>query len=111
MKGIKKTIAAGLALICAVSVTACEDAAPVSSGNISDAPITTVPVTTSATLNEKDAAAVAEIDIGAEKLENPTVKFLSSWDLNPKEGQTLSVALEMFQTQYGGRIDFIQTTW
>ncbi len=111
MKGIKKTIAAGLALICAVSVTACEDAAPVSSGNISDAPITTVPVTTSATLNEKDAAAVAEIDIGAEKLENPTVKFLSSWDLNPKEGQPLAVALEMFQTQYGGRIEFIQTTW
>lgn len=112
MNGIKKTIAAGLALICAVTVTACEDTAPVSSsGNSTGAPVTTAPTTTPATMKEEDAAAVAEIDIGAEKLENPTVKFFSSWDLNPAEGQPLSVALEMFQTQYGGRIEYVQVPW
>ncbi len=112
MNAIKKTIAAGLALVCAVTVTACEDSAPVSSGDgVSSAPVATTSNTTPATLNEEDAEKVAEIDIGAEKLENPTVKFLSSWDLNPKEGQPLSVALEMFQTQYGGKIEYVQTPW
>ena len=111
MNAIKKTIAAGLALVCAVAVTACEDTAPVSSGGVSSAPVTTAPNTTPATMKEEDASKVAEIDIGAEKLENPTVKFLSSWDLNPAEGQPLSVALEMFQTQYGGKIEYVQTPW
>ena len=111
MNDIKKTIAAGLALVCAVAVTACEDTAPVSSGGVSSAPVTTAPNTTPATMKEEDASKVAEIDIGAEKLENPTVKFLSSWDLNPAEGQPLSVALEMFQTQYGGKIEYVQTPW
>lgn len=113
MNNIKKSIAAGLALICALTVTACEETGPESSGNSSDAPNApvTTPATTPATMKEEDAAAVAEIDIGAEKLENPTVKFLSSWDLNPAEGQPLSVALEMFQTQYGGKIEYVQTTW
>ena len=62
-----KTIAAGLALVCAVTVTACEDSAPVSSGDgVSSAPVATTSNTTPATLNEEDAEKVAEIDIGAD---------------------------------------------
>lgn len=64
-----------------------------------------------ATMNKEDADKIAEINIGAEKLENGVVKFLSSWYLNPAEGQPIAPALEMFQSQYGGRIEDINTTW
>lgn len=114
MTKFKRILAAALAVLCTVSVTACDEAAPQSSNAASGgttAPPTTSAATTKATMNEEDAAAVAEIDIGAEKLENGTVKFLSSWDINPAEGQPLPVSLEMFQTQYGGNIEFVFTTW
>ena len=113
MKRFKNIIAAMLALCCTIAVTACDDEAPVSSGNSSaanTAPATTA-ATTTATMNEDDAEKVAEIEIDAKQLENGTVKFLSSWDLNPAEGQPISVALEMFQTKYGGRIELVNTTW
>ncbi len=112
MTNIKRIMAAATALMCTVALTACEETAqPSSSTGGSPAPATTSAVTTQATMNEEDAAAVAEIDIGAEKLENGTVKFLSSWDLNSAEGQPVPVALEMFHTQYGGNIELIHTTW
>ncbi len=110
MKNTKRITAAALALSSLMALTACEQEAPVSSSGTSASPVTTA-ATTKATMNEEDAAAVAEIDIGAQKLENPKVRFLSSWDLNPAEGQPLSVALEMFQTQYGGEIVFEFTPW
>ncbi len=112
MTNIKKIMAAAIALMCTVTLTACEESTqPSSSAGVSPAPATTSALTTQATMNEEDAAAVAEIDIGAKKLENGTVKFLSSWDLNPAEGQPVPVALEMFHTQYGGKIELISTTW
>ncbi|MGN1119956.1 MAG: hypothetical protein ACI4Q4_06330, partial [Oscillospiraceae bacterium] len=110
MKNTKRITAAALALSSLMALTACEEEAPENSTATSAPPVTTA-ATTKATMNEEDAAAVAEIDIGAEKLENPKVRFLSSWDLNPAEGQPLSVALEMFQTQYGGEIVFEFTPW
>ncbi len=116
MKRFKKVISAVLALGCVLSLSACVTEEPVSSGGgdsnsgTSSAPQTTTTANT-ATMKEDDAEKVAEIDIGAEKLENPTVKFLSSWDLNPAEGQPISVELEMFQTQFGGRIEYVQCPW
>ncbi len=119
MKCFKKIIASVLALCCVLSVSACVDEGSVGSSGSGDsgagtsntgAPQTTTTANT-ATMNESDAEKVAEIDIGAEKLENGTVKFLSSWDLNPAEGQPISVALEMFQTQYGGKIEYIDCPW
>lgn len=112
MKTFKKIICAALAVSCIASIAGCtEEAASSSNGSSTPAAPQTTAATTKATMNEEDAAAVAEIDIGAEKLENPKVRFLSSWDLNPAEGQPLSVALEMFQTQYGGEIVFEFTPW
>lgn len=114
MKNFKRITAAALALMCIAAVTGCDESpAADASGAVSGtaSPPKATVATTKATMNEEDAAAVAEIDIGAEKLENPTVKFLSSWDLNPAEGQPVSVALEMFQTQYGGIIELVSCTW
>lgn len=113
MKTIKKITAAALALACVMTATACDESAPAGSSaptSTSGAP-TTSAKTTKATMNEEDASKVAEIDIGAEKLENGTVKFLSSWDINPTEGNPVPVSLEMFQTQYGGSIELVYTTW
>ncbi len=115
MKTYKKILAAALAAASLAALTACDEE-PAGSGVPSDSSNAGTPpkaseATTKATMNEEDAEKVAEIDIGAEKLENPDVKFLSSWDLNPAEGQPISVALEMFQTQYGGRIEYVNCSW
>lgn len=117
MKRFKKILAAVMALGCVMTVTACDEAAGsgTTSNNEPNAGTNTPPQvstsTSTATMNESDAQEVAKIDIGAKKLENPTVKFLSEWDLNPAEGQPLSVALEMFQTQFGGRIELVHTSF
>lgn len=114
MKNTKRIIAAILALSSFAALTACDDESPASTSGTpsgTGAPPVVTESTTKATMKQEDADKVAEIDIGAEKLANPTVKFLSSWDLNPAEGQPVSVALEMFQTQYGGNIEFVQCSW
>lgn len=82
----------------------------------STAETTGTTVTTAATepkvLNEADAEAVQEIDTGdEEKLENGTVKWLSFWDLNPANGKPKTVELELFETKYGGKIEYIPTTY
>ncbi len=114
MLSIKKLTAAAMALICAVGVTACEDSAPAGSSTIpsgtTPTEITTTPKVT-ATMSEENKEAIAEIDLQVEKLANPTVKFLSEWDLNPVEGTAVPVALEMFQTKYGGNIEHIYVGW
>lgn len=119
MKSLRRITAAAAAMCMVLAVAGCEDETPVS-GNASggssaatsgNAPAQATTAATTATMKQEDAEKIAEIDIGAEKLENGTVKFLSSWDLNPKEDQPIAPALEMFQTQYGGRIEFIETPW
>lgn len=117
MRRFKSVIAAVLAVGCMLAVTGCDEE-PLSSNQPSGGssgsgavPPQSSSTTSTASMNESDASKVAEINIGAEKLENGTVKFLSEWDLNPAEGQPISVALEMFQTQYGGHIEQIYTTF
>lgn len=116
MKRFKSIIAAVLAVGCVLTVTGCdEESTPASvSGDPTGTPTGTPQQSSTAskaTMNSSDAENVATIDVGAEKLENPTVQFLSEWDLNPAEGQQISVALEMFQTQYGGEIEWIYTSF
>ncbi len=113
MKYITRITAAALAICSVLAVTGCDEQTDISgaaSGTASaNAPAQQTTAGTTATMNQEDAEKIAEIDIGAEKLENGTVKFLSSWDLNPAEGQPVAPALEMFQTQFGGRIEYINT--
>lgn len=114
MKKIKAAAASLLAVCCLPVIAGCDEEIPNSStqspsgtGSVPQQNISSsVP-----TMNESDASQVAGIDINAEKLENPTVQFLSEWDLNPAEGQPVSVALELFQTKFGGRIEHIYTSF
>lgn len=114
MKKLKVIIASVLAVCCLPIVAGCDEEAPennnstptANNGTPSAAESTSV-----AGLDEDDASKVAEIEVPGEKLENPTVKFLSEWDLNPSENQPISPSLELFQTKFGGRIEHVYTTF
>lgn len=113
MKNITRFTAAALAICSVLAVTGCDEQQDMSSSapTSSNSPAQATTSATTATMNKDDADKIAEIDIGAEKLENGVVKFLSSWDLNPAEGQPVDPALEMFQSQFGGRIEYVNTPW
>lgn len=107
-----------LSLICAIaligSVTACSDTGSEDQGteSTSAGDAQTTAETEPKVLDEEDAQIVQEIDTGdEEKLENGTVKWLSFWDLNPANGKPKSVELELFETKYGGKIEYIPTTY
>lgn len=112
MKNFKRTLAFISAVTLTAAMTSCSDSQ--GSGTADSAEVTT---TTEATapkeLNEEDKAAVDQmLDVSDdEKLENGTVKWLSWYDINPAQGKPKLTALEMFETKYGGNIEYIQTTW
>lgn len=64
------------------------------------------------TLKDEYSSIIESIDLGeVEKLENGKVVWLSTWDINPKNGKAMPTELEMFKNQYGGEIEFIQCTF
>lgn len=99
---MKKEIAKRLSFISAIAVTA---SAMTACGGVGET------ATTTATMNEEQAAVVENVEVEAETLENPTLKFLSFWPINPTEGKPVPVALQLFQTKYGGTVKDIPTTW
>ena len=120
MKNFKRTVAGISALTFALGLTACGggDTATTAPGS-NDASATqttdatTTAATTTATMASEDAEAVsgATALLRDEELENKTIKFLSHWDINPAEGVSVPVQLGMFQEKYGGKVEWIPTTW
>lgn len=104
---MKKILLKRAALISAVALMASSVTACGSSGEET----TTTAETTTATMNEEQAAVVEQVDVKADTLENGTLKFLSFWDINPTEGKPVPVALQLFQTKYGGKVEYWPTTW
>ncbi|MDE7295021.1 MAG: extracellular solute-binding protein [Oscillospiraceae bacterium] len=111
MKKFNRLIAAAAALSITASFTACGETGD--SGNVNNSSTETSAVSTAPKeLNEEDKAMVEQIDVGdAEKLENGTVKWLSWYDINPADGKPKLAALELFENNYGGKIEYIPTTW
>lgn len=108
MKNVRKTIAFVSALALMGSMTACGNTDS-DSGSASE---TTTVSTAPKELDEEDKAAVAEVDIGDdEKLENGTIRWLSTYDINPDKGKPKMFALELFESKYGGKVEWIPTTW
>ncbi len=66
--------------------------------------------TTTATMAAEDAEVVEQVEVDAEKLENGKLRWLSFWSLEPEEGETVDVFLQLFKTKYGGEIEHIPTT-
>lgn len=108
MKNVRKTIAFVSALALMGSMTACGNTDS-DSGSASE---TTTVSTAPKELDEEDKAAVAEVDIGEdEKLENGTIRWLATYDINPDKGKPKMFALELFESKYGGKVEWIPTTW
>lgn len=99
------------ALTMAGTFASCADNSTGGSTTTTEATTTTA-ATTPKVLDEEDKELVQEIDTGDdEKLENGTVRWLASWDLNPANGKPKMVEVELFETKYGGTIEYIPTTY
>ncbi len=106
MKNFKRLTAMISALAMLGTFTACSS----DEGIASEAEVTSA-TTAPKQLSEEEQAAVQEVEITDEKLENGTVKWLATYDINPDKGKPKLFALELFETKYGGKIEYIPTTW
>lgn len=109
----KRSFSLALAAVFAAGFAGCSD----SSGGEAE---TSAESTTAASVNteqlaEEDQQAVDEAAnslLTDKELENKTIKWLAHYDLNPdSRGGSKSVALEMFESKYGGNIEYVPTTW
>lgn len=113
MKNTKRIFAGLAALSIIGSLTAC--------GGGSDTAETTAETTTQATveintepLSEEDAGKVNDVaDTLTGELENKTIKWFSFYDPfhASTSGNTKALSLELFETKYGGEIEYIHTEW
>lgn len=109
MKNLKRTLAFISAISIVGTLSACSD-----SGE--QTPEATLGATTETTapkeLSDEEKESVAAVDIGDdEKLENGKVRWLATYDINPAKGKPKDFSLELFETKYGGSIEWINTTW
>ncbi|MDE7290299.1 MAG: extracellular solute-binding protein, partial [Oscillospiraceae bacterium] len=125
MNNTKKILTGVLALSMTASLAACgNDGTSSDGGNGGGADATTTQETTTTTAvtvavntdtlkeGEEEVLENAMSQLRDAELENKTVKWLAHYDLNPStNGASKSVALEMFETKYGGSIEWIPTTW
>ena len=113
----KKIASSLLAAVCILSASACNSGSnnggsrPESTAAAATTAAESTTTTTPATLKEEDKEAIAEIETDLPVLENPTVKLLANFDLNPAAGKPKSVALEMFETKCGGKIETTLCSW
>lgn len=109
---MKKETAKKLSLITAAAMTAAMLSACGSDDGTqtSDATPSATKETTTATMASEDAEVVEQVEVDAEKLENGKLRWLSFWALEPEEGESVDVFLQLFKTKYGGEIEYIQTT-
>lgn len=109
MKNFKRTIAFVSALTLMGTMAACSKDSSSGTGETESTTVSTAPKE----LNEEDKAAVDQmLEVSEdEKLENGTVKWLSWYDINPADNKPKLTALELFETKYGGKIEYIPTTW
>lgn len=71
----------------------------------------TTTTTPPATLKEEDKQAIQEIETDLPVLENGTIRLLANFDLNPAAGKPKGVALEMFETKCGGKVESLLCSW
>ncbi|MGN1304558.1 MAG: ABC transporter substrate-binding protein [Oscillospiraceae bacterium] len=119
MKNTKKILAGIMALSMTAALTACGDKGT-EGGNTAEE-TTTVTTTTAKTVaineeglkdGEQETLDAVMEQLQDVEMENKTVKWLAHYDLNPStSGASKSVGLEMFEQKYGGKLEWIPTTW
>ena len=122
MKNMKKTLAGLMALAMTAGLTACgggDDGAQEAVDKALEETTTTTTTAKTVAVNteelkeeEVDALADTMSQLQDVELENKTIKWLAHYDINPStSGASKKVELEMFERKYGGKIEYIPTTW
>lgn len=95
MNNIKKIVSFISLMALTMSLCACES----SSAKVNDKDL-------DETTREEIASIVAEEPLLTGELENKTIKWLGSWDINPDStGKNVPIELAVFQERYGGEIE------
>lgn len=104
MRSAKKILAAVFSLGLAAAVSACGQSGNSSSSSQAQGGVD---------LNESQAEQVHSLEDQLEdfELENKTLKWIAHYDINPNEGSAKDPAIELFESKYGGKIEWVQTTW
>ncbi len=113
MNSIRKFISAFTAVTLCVSLAACADTEGGGESSVSTTPGVTVAINTE-TLKAEDAEIISSVtdQLRDVELENKTIKWLSHYDRNPSsDGRSRNIALEMFDSKYGGKVEWYPTTW
>lgn len=105
MKAIKRVFAGVLALSMAAAVASC--------GKSDGGDNNTSSVAPGKELNEDQKAQVDALgdELPDIELENKTIKWMAHYDINPSNGAVKSPGLELFESKYGGKIEYVQTAW
>lgn len=108
MKKVKRLLAGLTALALSASITACSNA---SSGSESET--TSKAENTGKDLNAEQVDEITALSDQLEdyELENKTIQWIAHYDINPNEGSVKDPAIELFEQKYGGKIEWVQTTW
>ena len=112
MSHMKRIMSGVMALSLAAGFSACDS----SSGGETETTTTTqktVAINTE-TLSSEDAGTIDELAGSLEgELENKTIKWFSFYDPfhATTAGNTKSLSLELFESKYGGEIEYVETTW
>ena len=115
---MKKTraLAGALALSMLATLTACDNNSGDASQNATTA--SEVVTTTAGTTKPQDESIKAEVealdvtDKLQGELENKTIKWFAHFDLNANSfGKDVPVSIQLFENVYGGKIEWISTTW
>lgn len=108
---MKKDATRKFSLITAAAMTAAMLSGCGSDDGVQNADTThSMTETTTATMAAEDAEVVDQVEVEDEKLENGKLRWLSFWSIEPEEGETLDVFMQLFKTKYGGEIEYIPTT-
>ncbi len=116
MKKVKRILSAAMALSIVAGLTACDKTSS-DPANETEATTTTTAVTVAindAALLDDEVEVLDQVATQLQdvELENKTIKWLAHYDINPgTEGKSKSVALELFETKYGGKVVWYPTTW
>lgn len=102
MKMAKRIFAAACALSLACSMAACGSSSSDSSSSKKEAKAMT---------DDQKEQVNALQDKSRHELSNKTIKWMAHYDINPSDGKSESPAISLFQTKYGGKIEYVQTTW
>ena len=97
----KRITAISLSVIALLGMlTACTNEGGSGGGNSTSERTTPPP----STMAEEQQQQAEEIETKEFELENKSITFLASWARNPANGKNKDVALELFQTRYGGEV-------